>query len=196
MQKAGRLLDPRKKVNSLACRALLRETLGAYLGIRPDKLHFAAGAHGKPYLAAESANNAPLHFNLSHSGSLFLLAIAADREIGIDVEQLRDETHYPEIARLAFSQREQEELFRLPEHQQRIAFYRCWTRKEACLKASGAGFSIPSNSFDVNVLPDAPATLTSPNSLSRWILRDISVPEDYCAALAVKGSHPIISYID
>jgi 4'-phosphopantetheinyl transferase len=192
LQRADRLLEPRKRDRFLACRGLLREILGGYVRIKPDELHIAAGAHGKPYLATDSAANARLHFNLSHSGGLFLLAIAADREVGIDVEQLRDDTSYPEMARLAFSLREQNELFGLPEQQQRSAFYRVWTRKEAYLKACGLGFSLPSNSFDITLQPHTPTALIIQNEPTGWILQDITVSSDYCAALAVNGTIPII----
>jgi len=195
LQRADRLLDPHKRDLFLASRSLLREILGGYLGIQPEELHVAVGAHGKPYLDTDSANDARLHFNLSHSGSLFLLAIAADREVGIDVEQLRDDTPYPEMARLAFSPIEQLKLFRLPEHLQRGAFYRCWTRKEACLKACGLGFSLPSNSFDITLQPHISSALIVHNLHSIWIIQDITVLSGYCAALAVNGAPPIIRYI-
>ena len=175
----------------MAGRSLLREILGGYLGALPDEFRFAVGEHGKPYLS----DNVRLHFNLSHSGALFILAVAADREVGIDIEQFRDDTPFPGMARLAFSPREQKELFALPEHQQRSAFYRCWTRKEAYLKACGMGFALRSNSFDINLLPETPTVLISPDDLSHWTLNDVVVPEGYCAALAVTGLAPLIRYI-
>ena len=191
--RADRLCDPDKRNIFLAGRGLLREILGGYLGVQPEELCFAVGTQGKPHLSNTSNNNR-LHFNLSHSGALFILAVAANREVGIDIEQLLDDIQFPDIARLVFSPREQEELFAFPEHQQRRAFYRCWTRKEACLKASGKGFALASNSFDVSILSDRPVSLIAPDNSSDWLLCDINVPEGYCAALAVKGSAPIIRY--
>lgn len=195
MHRADLLLDPDKRNCFMAGRGLLREILGKYLEVQPEELHFTVGAQGKPYLSGNEDNNSRLHFNLSHSGALFLLAVAADREVGIDIELLRTDTPYPDMARLAFSPREQNELFALPEHLQRSAFYRCWTRKEAYLKACGMGFALRSNSFDVSLLPDSPAVLSAPDDSSRWVLQDIAVPEDYSAALAVEGSTPIIRYM-
>jgi 4'-phosphopantetheinyl transferase len=192
IQRADRLLDPRKRDRFLACRGLLREILGNYLGLQPERLHFAVGANGKPFLAANSANNSRLHFNLSHSGTLFLLAIAADREVGIDIERLRDDTPFHDIARLAFSPREQDKLFAIPHHLQRSAFYRCWTRKEAYMKACGMGFALPSNSFTVSLLPSTPANFILPDETPGWHIVDIAVPEDYSAALAVQGHNPFI----
>jgi hypothetical protein len=63
------------------------------------------------------------------------------------------------------------------------------------MKACGAGFALHSNSFDVSLLPDSPAVLSAPDDSTRWVLQDIAVPEDYCAALAVKGPTPIIRYM-
>lgn len=170
---------------------MLREILGGYLGLEPDELHFVIGEQGKPYLSG----NRRLQFNLSHSGTLFILAVAADRQVGIDVEQLLDDTLFPDMARLAFSPREQEQLFTLPDHKQRSAFYRCWTRKEAYMKACGMGFALQSNSFDINLLQKTPAVLISPDDLTHWTLEDVAVPEGYCAALAVKGLAPLIRSI-
>jgi 4'-phosphopantetheinyl transferase len=195
-QRADRLFDPIKKKHFLACHGLLRKILGRYLGLQPEELNFAIGEHGKPYLShfATDDNNR-LHFNLSHSGSLFLLAIATDREVGIDIEQLLVDTPFSDMAQLAFSTREQKELFSLPDNQQRSAFYRCWTRKEAYLKACGMGFKLPSNSFDVTMSRETSVSLITSCDLFRWILQNITVPEDYCAALAVNGSNPILRYI-
>jgi 4'-phosphopantetheinyl transferase len=194
MHRADRLVDPNKRNCFTAGRGLLREILGKYLEVQPEELHFDAGVHGKPYLSCNKGSNGRLHFNLSHSGTLFLLAVSADREVGVDVEQLRTDAPYPDMARLAFSPREQKELFALPEHLQRSAFYRCWTRKEACMKACGAGFALQSNSFDVCLLPDSPAVLSTPDGSSHWVLQDIAVPEGYCAALAVEGASPDIRF--
>lgn len=195
MHRADLLLDPDKRNRFIAGRGLLREILGRYLEVQPEELLFVLGEQGKPYLCCSKDNNDRLHFNLSHSGALFLLAVAADREIGIDIEQLCTDTLFPDMARIAFSPREQNELFTLPEHLQRHAFYRCWTRKEAYLKACGTGFTQYSNSFDVCLLPEAPALFSAPDDSSDWVLQDIAVPKDYCAALAIKGSTPIIRYM-
>jgi 4'-phosphopantetheinyl transferase len=180
----------------VAGRGLLRKILGSYLGIPAEGLHFSVGTHGKPFLSAITDTNRQLHFNLSHSGGIFLLAIATDCAVGIDVEQLRMETPILDMARLAFSPCEQKELQGLPHHLQRSAFFRGWTRKEAYLKACGMGFDLPSNSFDVSLSPETPASMVAPNDLSLWLLHDIRVPVGYCAALAVQGSTPLIRYID
>jgi 4'-phosphopantetheinyl transferase len=193
--RADRLLDTDKRKRFIAGRGLLREILSGYLGIKAEDLHFDVGEHGKPRLSVNKADNGQLHFNLSHSGDLFLLAVAADREVGIDVEQIRNDTPFRDIARLAFSPGEQQQLLALPDDLQRDAFYRCWTRKEAFMKACGMGFALISNSLDSNFFRKTPAEFVSPDNLSIWTLEDITAPVDHCAALAVKGAAPIIRYV-
>lgn len=193
--RADRLLDPDKRKRFIAGRGLLREILGGYLGVKAEDLFFAVGEYGKPQLFVNKTDNWRLHFNLTHSDDLFLLAIAADREVGIDVEQIRNDTPYADMARLAFSPGEQQELFALPDNLQRGAFYCCWTRKEAFMKACGMGFALMSNSLDSNFFRKTPAEFVSPDDLSHWTLEDIFVPKNYCAALAVKGTNPIIRYV-
>lgn len=189
--RAGRLLDPDKRNSFMAGRGLLRSILGRYLGIQPEELHFAVGENGKPRLS----DNDQLQFNLSHSGALFLLAVAADREVGVDLEQHRTDTPFADMARLALSVREQKELFALPEHLQRSAFYRCWTRKEACLKACGLGFALRPNSFYVSLEAESTTLSFIPDDDSSWFLQDIAVPAGYCAVLATDESPPVVSYI-
>jgi 4'-phosphopantetheinyl transferase len=192
--RADRLLDPHKRNRSIASKGLLREILGRYLEMQPEEIRFSVGRFGKPYLCSSTACNR-LHFNLSHSGSLFLLAISADHEIGIDVEQIRPDTPFTDIARLVFSPREQNELLNLPDGLQINAFYRCWTHKEAYLKACGKGFSLQPNSFDVSLLPKYPVILNTHDNDSDWKLFDIIVPENYHAALAVQLTNPIFRYM-
>jgi 4'-phosphopantetheinyl transferase len=190
--RAERLLNTLTRIRFLNSRGLLREILARYLELQPEELDFSAGEHGKPFLSGNCSSKGQLYFNLSHSENLFLLAIATDREVGIDLENIRNDSPFHEIARLAFSPREQEELFRLSAHLQRSAFYRCWTRKEAYLKACGMGFALCSNSFNVSLLPETPISFVPPDGLSCWTLQDIDVPDNFSAALAVKGSPPIL----
>lgn len=194
--RSGRLLDPDKRSRFMAGRGLLRSILGGYLGIQPEELQFAVGKNGKPHLSGSAGCDEQLQFNLSHSGPLFLLAVATDREVGVDLEQLRTDTPFADMARLALSVREQKELFALPEHLQRSAFYRCWTRKEACLKACGLGFALRADSFEVGFEPESRTLSFIPDDNSNWFLQDLAVPAGYyCAALATEGSPPVVKYL-
>lgn len=168
----------------ITSRGVLREILGSYLGIEPEKVPLKTGKHGKPFLTGDGVD---LDFNLSHAGDLLMLAIAAGQHVGIDIEKIETDKALNGMARIAFSQREQEELAGLPSlRQQALAFYRCWVRKEACLKASGTGFQLPGSSFNVTPLNQEMKLMTTCCSQTCWHVMDIPVHPDYCAAVAVE----------
>jgi 4'-phosphopantetheinyl transferase len=196
--RADRLLDRQTRDRFVAGRGFLRETLARYLGREPVDLRFATGEHGKPGLV-EAPGGSSLCFNLSHADGSAILAVAGNREVGIDLERMREELQFREMAQQFYSLRERTELFSLPPDLQLAAFYRCWTRKEAYLKGCGRGFSQPSDSFDMSLLPGHPTALvehrSTPGAASRWTIVDIPVPEGYCAALAVEGEIPVISFL-
>ena len=181
------LKDDLEKKRSIVGRGIVRDILGGYVGVAPEKVRIVTGEHGKPYLAECSEN---IRFNLSHSEDVLILAVSAWGDVGVDIETIKTDKPLHNMARLAFSPREQEELFTLQDsHLQTTAFYRCWVRKEACLKACGRGFSLPGNSFDVPVSVEKlpMQTLTNCNQ-SFWFVQDIDVPENYCAAVAVSAA--------
>jgi 4'-phosphopantetheinyl transferase len=171
-------------------RAILRLLLSSYLGPLPGVPRLAYGAHGKPALAA-GASDGTLKFNLSHSHDRALYAFARAREIGVDVEQVRDLPDAERIAARFFSPREQAALRAIPRIERTEAFFRCWTRKEAYVKAVGGGISLSLSSFDVSVAPDEPARLLAvagqPDATERWTLRDLPPLAGYASALAVEG---------
>ena len=196
--RADRLSKAGIRERFVACRGYLRETVAAYLDVLPEDIRFSEGEWGKPCIA-EGAGCGALCFNLSHSADLAVLAVAREREVGIDLERIAGTLPFAEIARIFFSERELTEFFSLPPEEQPAAFYRCWTRKEAYLKGCGRGFTLPSDSFDVSLLPgQTPALLahrTSPDEPACWRLVDIAVPQGYCATLAVAGEYPIIKLV-
>jgi 4'-phosphopantetheinyl transferase len=120
----------------LIARAALRDILSRYLGVLPGSLVFAYGPYGKPGLVAPPA---PLEFNLSHSGDLALLAVAADQPLGVDLEQIRPKRNLLAIAKRMFSPQEYRQLRQL-QHERRLqAFFGAWTAMEAQAKARGCG---------------------------------------------------------
>jgi 4'-phosphopantetheinyl transferase len=175
----------------IAGRAILRQILGAYLDADPKTLNFAYSEKSKPALGEAHAGS-NLTFNISHSGTIALLAFARSRQLGVDVEQVRRDFDTAPIAARFFSQVEQEELATLPADQRNEAFFLCWTRKEAYIKATGEGLSLPLRQFDVSLAPRAEnvllATRPDPLECSRWSLRDIPVEAGYAAALCVSGT--------
>lgn len=198
LARAGRLRDGQVSNRFVAGRGMLREILGGYLGLAPGLLNLAAGENGKPKLAAEQGENG-LCFNLSHAGDLALLAVSGDCELGIDLEKMHDDLPFQGMAAQFFSTREQSELFSLPAESRLDAFYRCWTRKEAYLKGCGSGFSEPANNCDVSLLPGQPPALLQhrlpPDEAARWTLMDLTAPDGYYAAIAVRGAAPVIRYL-
>lgn len=171
----------------LAGRGLLREILGGYLGVEARVVQLATGEHGKPFLTGHTEG---LHFNLAHSGDAFLLAVAANREVGIDIEAVDPDRPLADMARMVFSRHEQEQLSGLLSPRLEAAFYRCWVRREACLKACGRGFSLPAGSLELSPLKDNAAVLSACCNQQCWHILDIDVPHGYCAALAVAVCDP------
>lgn len=175
----------------IAGRAILRQILGAYLDADPKSLSFAYSEKSKPALSDSRASR-DLAFNISHSGTIALLAFARSRQLGVDVEQIRRDFDTAPIAARFFSQAEQEELATLPADQRNDAFFLCWTRKEAYIKATGEGLSLPLRQFDVSLAPRAQnallATRPDPVECSRWLLRDITIEPGYAAAICVAGT--------
>ncbi len=155
-------------------RGVLRALLGRYLAMKPEALQFRYGAYGKPTLDGEHRQS-PLRFNVSHSHETALFGFVQEREIGIDVEYIRRDFSTEDIARRFFTPNEVESIESNPEAERVAAFYRCWTRKEAYIKAIGSGLSQPLNQFDVNCLPE-------------WSLIDLEPGEDYVGALAIEGA--------
>lgn len=174
----------------IAGRAWLRRIIGAYLAMNPEALVFVYSEKSKPSLGGAHIESG-LNFNVSHSGGLALIALTRGRQIGVDVEYIRHDFETSAIAARFFSVHEQEQLAALPIESQHEAFFRCWTRKEAYIKATGDGLSLPLSQFDVSILPgDHDALLaTRPDELEtkRWSLQDLQVGTGYCGALCVAG---------
>jgi 4'-phosphopantetheinyl transferase len=189
--RAERFHFPRDREHFIVARGTLRAILGFYLNRAPQCLSFRYSSHGKPALTLESGED-PIRFNISHSHGVALYAITCDREVGIDLEWVRSNLEVEQIAERFFSCQEIATLRALPAALRRYAFFLCWTRKEAYIKARGEGLSLPLDQFDVSLAPGEPAALlrTRPdsNEALRWSLKElIPVPPGYAAALAVEG---------
>jgi 4'-phosphopantetheinyl transferase len=176
------------RLRYLTGRGLLRSLLGRYLDVPAQDLRFETTAAGKPLLAAGQRQ---LQFNLAHSGVYVLIAIADGRAVGIDVEEIDDDFDVGQVAAHFFSPHEQRDLETLTDRAKIEAFFNCWTRKEAYVKARGEGLSLPLDQFDVSLRPGEPARLIAtrpdPAEAMRWQLSALDVADGYKAALAVEG---------
>ncbi|WP_136513259.1 4'-phosphopantetheinyl transferase family protein [Geomonas edaphica] len=188
LRRGARLLDAKKRDEFLVGRGLVREVLAGLLRVEPREVEFSEGEFGKPFLRGEDELQDGRRFNVSHSGGMLLLAATRGCEIGVDLEEIREDLAFRPMAERYFSLREKEELFGLDPAEQLEAFYRCWTRKEAYMKGTGSGFSQPSTGFDVSLLPgEQPAMLAhrgDPREVERWSIVDLDAGPGYCAALA------------
>lgn len=165
----------------------LREILTRYTGGRPEDLSFNIGPHGKPSLNARAGPE----FNLSHSRGWALLALCQERELGVDIEEVRENVATAKLAKRYFAAAEQAALQALPESQHREAFFATWTRKEAFLKARGSGMALPLGAFEVTVGPAGPARLEAtrddPDEAARWSLHDLDPVSGFRGAVCVEA---------
>lgn len=176
----------------LLSRGALRILLGGYLDVSPEEVLLIHGSHGKPGLAQAASGSPALDFNVSHSGEMALFAFTSGCELGVDIEQVRPLEDMTKVSSHFFSREESEELRSLPPDERERAFFLCWTRKEAYVKAVGNGLSIPLDSFRVTLRPGEPARflhLDHDVSLAQaWMLHDLEVASGYAAALAYRDA--------
>jgi 4'-phosphopantetheinyl transferase len=171
--------------------AALRTILSVYVNSPARELQFASGPYGKPKLA-------PIHgkkkfeFNLSHSHEMALVAVTRGREIGVDVEWVRENFAFDEVAQRFFTTREVAALHALPLHLQREAFYKCWTSKEAFLKAKGTGLS--GKLEEVEIILTAEEGVRVNGTVPNRSLIELIVEGGYVAALVVDGVQPRLTY--
>jgi 4'-phosphopantetheinyl transferase len=194
--RAAKFLHKEDQSRYVFSRGLLRNILATYVGARPEDLTFWSNEFGKPLLDEPFASS-DIYFNVSHSMNLVVIAVAFERHIGVDVEFVRSISDVDAIAHRCFTESELELLN--GESGSKISnFFRCWTRKEAFVKAIGKGLSVPLNSFTTSLpggvtsgrLPPVPEQ--SPIKL--WWITDLDVPPDYRSALVNEGDMPTILY--
>lgn len=189
-----RFEDPRRRY--VVARGTLRQLLGDYLDLQPSAIELAVDSNQKPHLAGKNAGSG-LHFNVSHSGSLAVIAFALGCEVGIDVEQLRDVGHLEQIARRFFHPSETRAVLAAPESARTLAFLRCWTGKEAILKALGTGIVGNLASFQVPFGNDWQGWIECSAGLphgqrSQCWLEQLTPYDDYVAAIACVESQRIV----
>lgn len=182
-----RVEDARR--NFILTRGTLRRLLAAYLREKPDELSFGLTKYGKPFLDGRPDGHFnDVRFNVSHAEGLALLGFARRREIGVDVERIRPELDTWKLAERFFSAHERSTLKNLSGEELQSAFFRCWSRKEAYIKARGEGLSLPLSQFDVSIAPNESnalvATRPDATEAGRWVVRDLATLPEYAAACA------------
>ena len=190
--RANRFHFDKDRRHFIVARACLRKLLGQYLGIKPAALRLAYGDYGKPHLAPAMLDQpAKLKFNLAHAAGLAVYAFTRLGEIGVDVEHIKPEFTGDDIARRFFSAAEVDRFEKLPRDARALAFFNCWTRKEAFIKAKGVGLSLPLDQFDVTLAPDQEASLLrtrwDESEAARWSLRTLEIGVGYVGAVALEA---------
>lgn len=183
--RANRFVFPEHKERFIIVHGILRQLLAKYLHTKPEDLSFITNKYGKPKI-----DN--INFNISHSRDLGLLAFAKNSAVGVDIEFINKNFMNLDIAERFFSAHEVQTLSKLPVAERPQAFFNCWTRKEAFIKAIGEGLAFPLNKFDVDINSDKDSLLLAIHDdkykVSNWSLVALDMPHNYAAALAVSGS--------
>jgi 4'-phosphopantetheinyl transferase len=189
-ERAARFHFERDRRRFVACRGILRAILAPHAGVAADGVRFRYGPRGKPALEPVDEGRG-IRFNVSHSDGIALYALTRGREVGVDVERIRPVEDADRIAERFFSVPEREALRDVPFAARLDAFFTCWTRKEAYVKARGEGLGYPLDRFAVSVTPGTTARLWSAGAdeqeIARWSLAGLPQAEGYVAALAVEG---------
>ena len=187
--RAARLHFERDRRRWIATRGAVRALLASYTGVPALSLRFQLGPHGKPSLEAPGGTG--LEFNVSHSGELALCAVSFGRAVGVDVEAIRPEFATASIASRFFAPAERAAFEALPRNEQTEAFFACWSRKEAYMKARGTGIALGLDRFEVSLTPGRPAALLAthdePDAVERWQLAALAPGVGYAGALVTDG---------
>lgn len=190
LARAARFHFARDRRRFIVARGELRRILAAELGVSAGSIAFDYGAYGKPMLAPPF-DSAGVRFNLAHSAELAVVALCCNRDVGIDVEEVRLMHDEAQLVCSNFSPRERQEYLQVKVIDRTNAFFNGWTRKEAFIKGLGKGLSQPLDSFDVSLAPQEPAQLRRFGSLlgveCGWCLASFIPAPGYVAAVAMMG---------
>lgn len=190
LERAARFRFDIHRSRFTAARAILRTLAAGYLGLAPGDVEFCYGMNGKPEIAG-----APFYFNASHSEDQGLFAFTQIAPLGVDLEHVRPVSEMVDIAGRFFSPREAAAILALPARERTVAFFRCWTRKEAFIKATGEGLSFALDRFAVSLDESAALLCVEPDTAeaSEWSLFHLDPEEGYIGALAIRHRRDTLS---
>jgi 4'-phosphopantetheinyl transferase len=183
-ERAARFKFDKHRRLYVAAHVAVRSILSRYLRAAPVKLQFVDGVNGKPSLAGEFAGSG-LQFNLSHSHEMALVGVSCGHEIGVDIEWIKEDYGYDEVAERFFTAKEVEQLRALPSNFQRQAFFKCWTSKEAFLKAKGIGLSGKLDEVEITLVDNQRVRIRA--SVPGWTLAELTPGDGYEAAVVTEG---------
>lgn len=185
-------LEHRKQF--ITAHGLMRKLLANYLHIEASEIVFDYGANGKPFLS-EKFTKEKIRLNLSHSNGYALMAFAYDREIGVDIEYIRDFADIYMVAKQVFSTKDYDILQSFTEIERKKAFFKIWTRKEAYLKAKGEGFSSALTNIDISFYTNDNSTSIrlggNSEAKGHWTVQDLKPLPGYAAAFVIEGDEPV-----
>ena len=196
--RALRFRFPQHRTRFISARGMLRKLLGYYLSLAPQDIELGIGLQGKPFVQCQGPQQ--LYFNVSHSQRLVLMAFSTSSEVGIDVEGHQKHLDHQAIAKRIMNEQETSWLHSLPVSKQKSAFFNCWTRKEAFVKAHGKGLTFPLRNVTVSFLPGQPTSILKVENhelnILSWSIYSICARPLYAGALVVAGKPRTIKYWD
>jgi 4'-phosphopantetheinyl transferase len=187
--RADRFYFERDRSRFIVCRAYLRTILAYYLDIEPERLEFNCTPNGKPYLVRRFRDN-ELQFNLSHSRAFALYAVTLNRQVGVDIEHIYLSAEIDSLADRILTKRERAAWSKLPGNERLKALFKYWTCKEAFVKATGKGLSLPLEKIHISLKPDQTRLMSINQSVreaSQWSLQEMHPVPDFAAAIVVEG---------
>ena len=191
VERANQFYFERDRMQFIMRRGILKQIIAKYLAIEPKNLLFEYNRFGKPFLNSDFLKH-DLRFNMSHSKNIALYCISYQKDVGIDIEYIREDVEFQQIIHRFFSHKEKEFIQKITIDKRREAFFRIWTRKEAVLKALGKGISFPIQM--VNVPYNRSNFIIRINNVddqckeSSWYVQDLLPANNYIASIAIEGS--------
>lgn len=185
--RAKRFRFMRDRTRYVRGRAFLRQVLGTAIGQRPASVALAQTANGKPFL------DETLHFNLSHSDGLAVLAISACGPVGIDLEFIDRRVDISGLVRSCFTKEEEESILALPLPEQATRFFTYWTAKEARMKLTGEGMLLPPRQIVLDIRDGVPVGYIRPeHPPAQAVFIALQHPAALCCLALPQGAPPSV----